>query len=94
MGFESGGLVQPCGFESLAGEISGGEEIGGGLLDGLVGGDVGFRFVFFRTIFFSTIKNDGDEAFGFQLSGGGEGENYFHKGIDSMEGGEGIAQPL
>jgi hypothetical protein len=97
MGFESGGLVQPCDFESFAGDVAGGEEIGGSLLNGLIGGDVGFGFVFFAfgffcAFFFRTIENYGDEAFGFQLSGGGERKDCFHMGIDSMEGRRGNTQ--
>ena len=65
MGFESGGFVEPGDFESLAGDVAGGEEIGGGLLDGFVGGNVGFRLVFFAFGLFSAVKNYRDQAFGF-----------------------------
>ena len=80
--------MEPGEFESLAGDVAGREQIGGGLLDGLFGGDMGFGLVFVLVafVFLCAVKDNDDEAFGFELSGGGKGKDSFHKGIDSMEG--------
>jgi len=81
LGLQTRRTVQQCAFEIPAGDFSIGDQLGGDLLNGGIGGlDVGFGL-----IFAATVESDHDQAFGIQL-GRSRGRQFgFHESFHFLQ---------
>ena len=82
LGFQSGRLVQQIDFKRLSSHFAVHQQVGrSGLDSGVAGRELELRFFFLCrvvVILFGVIQDDGDERFGFELSGRRESDCRFH----------------
>src|ERR1039457_6154552 len=78
--------MNKCRFESLAGDLAAGDDFMGSLAQsGVRRGHLGSGFVLLAVIFFAVVKDDGNQAIGFEFGRGGRRKIRIHKfGVSSV----------